>query len=129
MSIVTEKGLLSRWIDRRGLARSARGGAALAWAKGSVRGTVGSLRGVIFDVDGTLVDSNDAHARAWVHAMREYGFEVARALQAPFYLFLVRKLGVPGQEELAMGVIASGDVRVISQEVVQALAHTGLHRR
>jgi phosphoglycolate phosphatase-like HAD superfamily hydrolase len=34
------------------------------------------LRGVILDVDGTLVDSNDAHARAWVAALQEEGFEV-----------------------------------------------------
>lgn len=34
------------------------------------------LRGVIFDVDGTLVDSNDAHAHAWVDALREFGYEV-----------------------------------------------------
>ena len=48
-------------------------------------------------------------------------FEVARVLQAPLDLFLVRKLGVPGQEELAMGAIASGGVRVVNQEVVEAL--------
>jgi putative phosphoribosyl transferase len=48
-------------------------------------------------------------------------FEVARVLQAPLDLFIVRKLGVPGQEELAMGAIASGGVRVINQEVVEAL--------
>lgn len=34
------------------------------------------LRAVIFDVDGTLVDSNEAHARAWVDALREYGYDV-----------------------------------------------------
>jgi len=38
---------------------------------------VTSVRGVIFDVDGTLVDSNDAHARAWVDALHEAGFEVS----------------------------------------------------
>ena len=47
-------------------------------------------------------------------------YEVARALQAPLDLMLVRKLGVPGQEELAMGAIASGGVRVISEDVVRA---------
>lgn len=47
--------------------------------------------------------------------------EVARALQAPLDVFLVRKLGVPGQEELAMGAIASGGVRVLNREVVDAL--------
>ena len=49
------------------------------------------------------------------------GFEVARALDAPLDVFLVRKLGVPGHEELAMGAIASGGVRVLNQEVVEML--------
>jgi putative phosphoribosyl transferase len=48
-------------------------------------------------------------------------FEVARALQAPLDVFLVRKIGVPGQEELAMGAVATGGVRVLNQGVVQAL--------
>jgi putative phosphoribosyl transferase len=48
-------------------------------------------------------------------------FEVAKALQAPLDVFLVRKLGVPGQEELAMGAIASGGVRVLNKEMVRAL--------
>ncbi|HEY1381812.1 MAG TPA: phosphoribosyltransferase [Gemmataceae bacterium] len=49
------------------------------------------------------------------------GYEVARALAAPLDVFLVRKLGVPGREELAMGAIASGGVRVVNQDVVRAL--------
>jgi predicted phosphoribosyltransferase len=49
------------------------------------------------------------------------GFEVAQALGVPLDVFLVRKLGVPGREELAMGAIASGGVRVLNQEVVRAL--------
>jgi predicted phosphoribosyltransferase len=48
-------------------------------------------------------------------------FEVARALHAPLDVFLVRKLGVPGHEELAMGAIASGGVRVLNDEVVRVL--------
>ena len=48
-------------------------------------------------------------------------FEVAVALHAPLDVFLVRKLGVPGQEELAMGAIASGGVRVLNQAVIDAL--------
>jgi predicted phosphoribosyltransferase len=48
-------------------------------------------------------------------------YEVARALGAPLDVFLVRKLGVPGQEELAMGAVASGGVRVINGPVVRAL--------
>jgi predicted phosphoribosyltransferase len=49
------------------------------------------------------------------------GYEVARALGAPLDVFLVRKLGVPGREELAMGAIASGGVRVVNREVVDEL--------
>lgn len=48
-------------------------------------------------------------------------YEVARALHAPLDVFLVRKLGLPGHEELAMGAIASGGVRVLNEDVVQAL--------
>src|SRR5690349_7997609 len=48
-------------------------------------------------------------------------FEVAEALQAPLDVFLVRKLGVPGHEEYAMGAIAAGGVRVLSDEVVRML--------
>ncbi|HXG12823.1 MAG TPA: phosphoribosyltransferase [Gemmataceae bacterium] len=48
-------------------------------------------------------------------------YEVARALHAPLDVFLVRKLGLPGHEELAMGAIASGGVRVLNDEVVRAL--------
>jgi predicted phosphoribosyltransferase len=48
-------------------------------------------------------------------------YEVARALHLPLDVFIVRKLGVPGQEELAMGAIASGGVRVLNQAVIRAL--------
>ena len=47
------------------------------------------------------------------------GYEVARALEVPLDVFLVRKLGVPGREELAMGAIASGGVRVLNEDVVR----------
>jgi putative phosphoribosyl transferase len=47
-------------------------------------------------------------------------YEVAKALNAPLDIFLVRKLGVPGHEELAMGAIASGGVRVLNETVVRA---------
>jgi putative phosphoribosyl transferase len=47
-------------------------------------------------------------------------YEVARRLLAPLDVWLVRKLGVPGHEELAMGAIASGGVRVLQHDVVQA---------
>jgi predicted phosphoribosyltransferase len=45
-------------------------------------------------------------------------YEVARALGAPLDVFLVRKLGVPGHEELAMGAIASGEIMVLNDDVV-----------
>jgi putative phosphoribosyl transferase len=48
-------------------------------------------------------------------------FEVAQSLGTPLDVFLVRKLGVPGHEELAMGAIASGGVRVLNDRVVQML--------
>src|SRR5205814_2517019 len=48
-------------------------------------------------------------------------FEVAQALNAPLDVFLVRKLGLPGQEELAMGAIATGGVCVLNEDVVRAL--------
>lgn len=51
-------------------------------------------------------------------------YEVARALDAPLDVYVVRKLGVPGQEELALGAIASGGVRVLNRDVVRAL-HIG----
>ena len=49
------------------------------------------------------------------------GYEVARELGAPLDVFLVRKLGVPGYEELAMGAVATGGVRVLNEQVVRAL--------
>ena len=49
------------------------------------------------------------------------GYEVAAALGAPLNVFLVRKLGVPGRQELAMGAIASGGVIVINDDVVRGL--------
>jgi putative phosphoribosyl transferase len=48
-------------------------------------------------------------------------FEVANALYAPLDVFVVRKLGVPGHRELAMGAIATGRVRVLDEEVVRGL--------
>jgi putative phosphoribosyl transferase len=47
-------------------------------------------------------------------------FEVAEALDAPLDIFLVRKLGMPGHREYAMGAIASGGVRVLSDDVIRA---------
>jgi erythromycin esterase-like protein/predicted phosphoribosyltransferase len=49
------------------------------------------------------------------------GYEVATALGAPFDVFMVRKLGVPGEEQLAMGAIASGGTMVVDDDVVRGL--------
>lgn len=48
-------------------------------------------------------------------------FEVATRLNLPLDIFIVRKLGVPGQEELAMGAIASGGVRVLNEDIIRQL--------
>jgi predicted phosphoribosyltransferase len=48
-------------------------------------------------------------------------YEVAKSLRAPLDVFVVRKLGVPGQEELAMGAISSGGVRDVNEDVVRVL--------
>jgi predicted phosphoribosyltransferase len=48
-------------------------------------------------------------------------YEVATALNVPLDVFIVRKLGVPGHEELAMGAIASGGIRTLNESVIQQL--------
>jgi putative phosphoribosyl transferase len=48
-------------------------------------------------------------------------YEVARALHAPLEVFVVRKLGVPGHRELAMGAIASDGTRILNMDVIKAL--------
>ena len=50
------------------------------------------------------------------------GFEIAARLHLPLDVFVVRKLGVPGQPELAFGAIASGGVRVLNEEIVREFA-------
>jgi putative phosphoribosyl transferase len=52
------------------------------------------------------------------------GYEIARRLNAPLDVFIVRKLGVPIYEELAMGAIASGGVRVLNHDVIRNLGIT-----
>jgi predicted phosphoribosyltransferase len=49
-------------------------------------------------------------------------YEVALALNAPLDIFIVRKLGLPGQAELAIGAIASGGIRVLNEDIIRALA-------
>jgi putative phosphoribosyl transferase len=51
-------------------------------------------------------------------------YEVAKALRAPLDVFVVRKLGVPGHEEYAMGAIATGGVRVLDERVMRAAGVT-----
>ena len=51
-------------------------------------------------------------------------FEVAQALHAPLDILLVRKLGTPGQRELAMGAIASGGVRILNHDLIHSLGIT-----
>jgi predicted phosphoribosyltransferase len=48
-------------------------------------------------------------------------YEVALALNAPLDIFLVRKIGLPGREELAIGAIASGGIRVLNEDIIRAL--------
>src|SRR5712691_11477211 len=48
-------------------------------------------------------------------------YEVAKALRVPLDVFIVRKLGVPGHEELAMGAIASGGTRALNRSVIRQL--------
>jgi len=67
-------------------------------------------------------DRKDAVVLALPRGGVPVAFEVAKALQAPLDVFVVRKLGVPGHEELAMGAIATGGVCVVNEHVVQMLA-------
>jgi putative phosphoribosyl transferase len=65
------------------------------------------------------VGRNDVVVLALPRGGVPVAFEVAEALRAPLDLFLVRKLGMPGHRELAMGAIASGGVRVLNDDVVR----------
>jgi predicted phosphoribosyltransferase len=69
----------------------------------------------------TRYSGSDALVLALPRGGVPVAYEVARALGLPLDVFLVRKLGVPGQEELAMGAIASGGIRVVNEEVVRVL--------
>jgi putative phosphoribosyl transferase len=63
---------------------------------------------------------NDALVLALPRGGVPAGYEVARELRLPLDVLVVRKLGVPGQEELALGAVASGGVLVLNPEVVRA---------
>ena len=68
-----------------------------------------------------LADRDDVIVLALPRGGVPVGYEVARSLRVPLDVFVVRKLGVPGHEELAMGAIATGGVRLLNHEVVDAL--------
>jgi len=70
---------------------------------------------------GRFAKRDDAIVLALPRGGVPVGFEVARELHAPLDVFLVRKLGVPGHEELAMGAVASGDVTIVSREIIRDL--------
>jgi predicted phosphoribosyltransferase len=70
---------------------------------------------------GEYADREDVLVLALPRGGVPVAFEVAKALRAPLDIFLVRKLGVPGQEELAMGAISTGGVRVLNDDVVEYL--------
>jgi predicted phosphoribosyltransferase len=72
-----------------------------------------------------LADHDDVIVLALPRGGVPVGYEVARSLRVPLDVFVVRKLGVPGHEELAMGAIASGGVRLLNHEVVDALGIPG----
>lgn len=69
---------------------------------------------------GKYAGRNDVIVLALPRGGVPVGYEVAKQLHAPLDVMVVRKLGVPGWEELAMGAIASGGVRVINEEVVRS---------
>jgi len=69
----------------------------------------------------TYADRADVTVLALPRGGVPVGYEVAKALHAPLDVFIVRKIGVPGQPELAMGAIASGGVEVVQEDTLQAL--------
>jgi putative phosphoribosyl transferase len=73
------------------------------------------------------LDSYQRHPGAIILALPRggvpVGFEIANKLGLPLDVFVVRKLGVPGQSELAMGAIASGGIRVLNEDVLRAMPH------
>lgn len=93
---------------------------------------LGEMRGMLFQnrthagrvLAGMLAgyrDRDDLLVLALPRGGVPVAFEIANALHAPLDVFLVRKLGVPGQEELAMGAIATGGIRVLNHALVKYL--------
>src|SRR5437667_5590893 len=76
---------------------------------------------VLSQVLGAYANRSDAIVLALPRGGVPVGYEVARRLNLPLDVFIVRKLGVPGFEELALGAIASGGVRVLNEEVLGSL--------
>src|SRR3989442_16007637 len=70
---------------------------------------------------GKLHDLGDAVVLGLPRGGVPVAYEVACELNLPLDIFLVRKLGVPGQEELAMGAVASGNVRILQPDVIEGL--------
>jgi predicted phosphoribosyltransferase len=68
-----------------------------------------------------LADRDDVVVLALPRGGVPVGYEIAEALHVPLRPFVVRKLGVPGREELAMGAIASGGTLVVNRDVVEDL--------
>lgn len=73
------------------------------------------------ELQNRLGDRDDLIVLALPRGGVPVAYEIAHELRAPLDIFVVRKLGVPGHEELAMGAIASGGVRVLNDEVVSYL--------
>src|SRR3979411_3346264 len=70
---------------------------------------------------GTYANRPDVLVLALPRGGVPVAYEVARALGAPLDVFVVRKLGVPRYEELAMGAVATGGVRVLNEQLVERL--------
>jgi predicted phosphoribosyltransferase len=76
---------------------------------------------VLADLLGEYAGRTDVIVLALPRGGLPVGYEVARRLSAPLDVFVVRKLGLPSQPELAIGAIASGGVRVLNRDVVEGL--------
>jgi predicted phosphoribosyltransferase len=76
---------------------------------------------VLADALGHYADRDDVAVLALPRGGVPVGYEVARALGAPLDVFVVRKVGVPGHRELAMGAIATGGVLVLDENLIRTL--------
>lgn len=73
----------------------------------------------------SYADDPDVRVLALPRGGVPVGYEVARALRAPLDVFIIRKLGLPGHEEVAMGAIASGGVGVLNEDLIERAGVTG----